>query len=99
MSNHKIINYCQISGSKKLNKIINLGFLPPVNEMFKIDKQNINHNFFNTELFYSNKSKLVQINTIVDKKIIFPKSYPYTSSTTKILRDNFYNLRLPFKNM
>ena len=94
MSNHKIINYCQISGSKKLNKIINLGFLPPVNEMFKIDKQNINHNFFNTELFYSNKSKLVQINTIVDKKIIFPKSYPYTSSTTKILRDNFYNLRL-----
>ncbi len=93
MSNHKIINYCQISGSKKLNKIINLGFLPPVNEMFKIKKANINHNFFNTELYFSSKSNLVQINTIVDKKIIFPKSYPYTSSTTKILRDNFKNLR------
>ena len=41
---------------------------------------------------YSEKSKLVQINTIVDKKILFPKSYPYTSSTTKILRDNFKEL-------
>jgi hypothetical protein len=28
----------------------------------------------------------------VDPKIIFPSSYPYTSSTTKILRDNFAEL-------
>ena len=89
MKNYKIINYCQISGSKKLNKILDLGFLPPVNEMFKFNKKNISQNFFETGLFFCKKSKLVQINTIVDKKIIFPKSYPYTSSSTKILRDNF----------
>ena len=29
----------------------------------------------------------------MDKKILFPKTYPYTSSTTKILRDNFFQLR------
>ena len=28
----------------------------------------------------------------VDKKILFPNAYPYTSSTTKILRENFANL-------
>ena len=41
---------------------------------------------------YSSKSKLVQLSTIVDKEILFPKEYPYTSSTTKILRKNFEEL-------
>ena len=48
--------------------------------------------FFPTELMYSKSSKLVQLGTIVNKEIIFPKEYPYTSSTTKILRDNFKEL-------
>ena len=92
MINHKIINRCQISGSKKLYKIINLGFLPPVNQLFKTNSNINKQNFFHTELLYCSISKLVQINVIVDKKIVFPRSYPYTSSTTKILRDNFKEL-------
>ncbi len=93
MSKYKILEKCQISSSKHLETIINLGFLPPVNEMFEIDKKDIKQNFFNTELMYCFKSNLAQINTIVDKKVLFPKSYPYTSSTTKILRDNFKDLK------
>ncbi len=92
MKNYKIIDHCQISGSKKLFKILDLGFLPPVNEMFKIGTKGISQNFFDTGLFFCKKSSLVQINTIVNKNIVFPKSYPYTSSTTKNLRDNFNNL-------
>ena len=41
---------------------------------------------------FSKSSKLVQLSTIVNKEIIFPKEYPYTSSTTKILRENFKDL-------
>ena len=41
---------------------------------------------------YSKSSSLAQLGTIVNKEIIFPKEYPYTSSTTKILRDNFKEL-------
>ena len=48
--------------------------------------------FFPAELFFCEKSKLAQLGCIVDKKILFPYSYPYTSSTTKILRDNFADL-------
>ena len=48
--------------------------------------------FFPTELVYSPSSKLVQLSTIVNKSVVFPRSYPYTSSTTKILRDNFAEL-------
>ena len=51
-----------------------------------------NNFFFPTEIFYSPTSKLVQLGITVDKKILFPKEYPYTSSTTKILRDNFADL-------
>jgi hypothetical protein len=89
---YKIINSCQISGDNKLVKIISLGNLPSVNSAFSIEKSAKPEFFFPAELYYSQKSKMAQLNCIVDKKILFPKSYPYTSSTTKILRDNFKEL-------
>lgn len=92
MKNYKIINSCQITKSKDLRNILNLGFLPPVNQMYKIGEKDIDQNFFNTDLYISKKSKLVQINTVVNKEILFSKDYPYTSSSTKILRDNFDQL-------
>ena len=88
----KIITKCQFSKNKDLQTVLSLGFLPGVNQMHKI---NSNHNFeyfFPTNLVYSPSSELFQIDNIVNKKILFPKNYPYTSSTTKILRKNFENL-------
>lgn len=88
----KIINSCQISGDKNLKKIISLGNLPSVNSAFDIKSGIKPELFFPADLYYSTISKMAQLNCIVDKKILFPKSYPYTSSTTKILRDNFNDL-------
>ena len=88
----KIINTCQFSKKKDLKKILSLGFLPGVNQMFKIDSNKNSELFFPTNLVFSPSSQLFQIDNIVDKKILFPKSYPYTSSTTKILRENFEDL-------
>ena len=39
------------------------------------------------------RCELVQLGLIVDPAILFPPSYPYTSGTTKILRENFAELR------
>ncbi len=89
---YKVIKNCQISNSKNLNKILSLGLIPPVNQMSTIKSSPRDQLFFPTELFYCPKSHLVQLGIEVDKKIIFPKEYPYTSSTTKILRDNFAEL-------
>lgn len=88
----KTINRCQISKKKDLSKILSLGYLPPVNNYYPINKPQNEETFFLTDLVYSKSSKLVQLSTIVNKEIIFPKSYPYTSSTTKILRENFKEL-------
>ena len=92
--NSKSINFCQISKKKDLKSILNLGYLPPVNQYEKIGSTLNEENFFPCELFYSPSSSLYQLNTIVNKEILFPKSYPYTSSTTRVLRDNFKNLSL-----
>ena len=88
----KTIDRCQISGAKDLKTIISLGYLPPVNKLKKIDSLLCEDIFFPAELVFSKKSKLVQLKTIVKKEILFPKEYPYTSSTTKILRENFKEL-------
>ena len=88
----KTINKCQVSGKKDLKKIISLGFLPPVNKLQKIGSEKSEEIFFPADLMYSKSSKLIQLSTIVDKNILFPKEYPYTSSSTKILRENFKEL-------
>jgi len=88
----KPVTKCQISGSKDLRSIIFLGYLPPVNTLRKIGSTLEEEISFPAELLFCKKSKLAQLGCIVDKEILFPYSYPYTSSTTKILRDNFTNL-------
>jgi len=95
----KTINRCQISGIKDLKTILSLGYLPPVNKLKKINAQLIEDTFYPTELMFSPSSKLVQLSTIVNKKILFPEEYPYTSSTTKILRENFKELYEECKNI
>ena len=90
--NYKQVKKCQISNSRNLKKILSLGLIPPVNQMFKTKSSFKDQEFYPTELFYCSKSHLVQLGIEVDKKILFPKNYPYTSSTTRILRDNFFDL-------
>ena len=93
MKNFKYIDSCQVSGSKNLKKIVSLGNIPFVNDTHKIGSNNLMTISAPLELYYCPEAKLVQLNIEVDKKVLFPKSYPYTSSTTKILRENFSHLR------
>ena len=44
------------------------------------------------QLLYCPQCHLVQLGLIVDPQVLFPAEYPYTSSTTKILRENFAEL-------
>jgi len=88
----KTIDRCQISGTKDLKTILSLCYLPPVNKLKKINSSLSEDVFYPSELMFSPTSKLVQLSTIVNKEILFPKEYPYTSSTTKVLRENFKEL-------
>jgi len=90
--NSRAVTKCQISNSNKLESLIFLGYLPPVNTLKKIGSTPEEEISFPAELLYCKKSKLAQLGCIVDKEILFPYSYPYTSSTTKVLRENFADL-------
>src|SRR6202048_1043769 len=87
-----IVERCQVCDSTQLDSILFIGYLPPVNTMPKIGPRPPEHPASPAELLLCNKCQLVQIGLIVDPAILFPPTYPYTSGTTKILRDNFSQL-------
>ena len=94
-----IVKNCQICQNDNLEPILFLGYLPPVNKMNIIGNQPKEQPSYPAQLLYCNTCHLVQLGLIVDPEILFPPEYPYTSSTTKILRDNFNELYQECRNM
>lgn len=86
------VEQCQICGSEKMNTVLSLGYMPPVNQMVPIGQVPRQQPWFPTNLLHCRQCDLVQLGLAVDPVIIFPPEYPYTSGTTKLLRDNFADL-------
>src|SRR3989344_7081759 len=91
-STSRVVKECQICGSSDLKSVLFLGYLPPVNDFHPIGERPKEEPSYPAEILYCGKCHLVQSGLIVNPEIIFPKSYPYTSSTTKVLRNNFAEL-------
>ena len=87
-----VVDKCQTCGDEDLHSILFLGYLPPVNTMPKIGARPVEQPGYPAELLWCQKCQLVQLGLIVDPHVLFPREYPYTSSTTKILRENFAEL-------
>lgn len=86
------VTVCQICSYPDLFSIVFLGYLPPVNTMPLMGETPKEQPSYPANLLYCKKCHLVQLGLIVDPEILFPANYPYTSSTTKVLRDNFAQL-------
>jgi hypothetical protein len=87
------VECCQICGHAPLDNVLSLGYMPPVNQMVKIGEVPRQQPWFPTNLLHCRNCELVQLGLAVDPVIIFPPEYPYTSGTTKLLRDNFADLQ------
>lgn len=87
-----VVEQCQVCSYEKLESVLFLGYLPPVNTMHPIGARPREQPSYPAQMLYCPRCALVQLGLIVDPKILFPPEYPYTSSTTKILRDNFAEL-------
>ena len=87
------VEQCQICGSEKLDAVLSLGYMPPVNQMVPVGQVPRQQPWFPTDLLHCRNCDLVQLGLAVDPVIIFPPEYPYTSGTTKLLRDNFADLQ------
>jgi SAM-dependent methyltransferase len=86
------IECCQVCAHAPLTNVLSLGYMPPVNQMVPIGELPRQQPWFPTNLLHCAKCELVQLGLAVDPVIIFPPEYPYTSGTTKLLRDNFADL-------
>jgi hypothetical protein len=87
-----VVEFCQVCNSTDLEPVLFLGYLPPVNTMPKHGSTPKQEASYPANLLFCNQCELVQLGLIVDPNILFPPEYPYTSSTTKILRENFAEL-------
>jgi hypothetical protein len=87
-----IVERCQICNYSPLRHILFLGYLPPVNQMRTIGQLPREQAAYPALWLACPQCSLVQLGLIVDKEILFPPEYPYTSGTTRILRDNFADL-------
>jgi len=99
MTDSETVKKCQVCDNENLEPILFLGYLPPVNRVNKVGEQPCEQPSYPAQMLYCPKCHLVQLGLVVDPKIIFPAEYPYTSSTTKILRDNFAELYEDCKNV
>jgi SAM-dependent methyltransferase len=87
------VECCQVCGHEPLDNVLSLGYMPPVNQMVPIGETPRQQPWFPTNLLHCRNCDLVQLGLVVDPVIIFPPEYPYTSGTTKLLRDNFADLQ------
>lgn len=87
-----LVDACQVCGSTALESIVFVGYLPPVNTMPPVGARPAEQPAYPAELLRCQACTLVQLGLVVDPAILFPPTYPYTSGTTRILRENFADL-------
>lgn len=94
-----VVERCQVCDAGDLQSVIFLGYLPPVNQLRPIGQRPHEQPAYPAEMLYCSRCHLVQLGLIVDPEILFPPSYPYTSGTTRILRENFAELYRECRDM
>lgn len=92
MASYGAISNCQVCDAKDLHSVLFLGYLPPVNTMRRVGSLLDEESAYPAEMRYCPRCHLVQLGYAVDPAILFPPDYPYTSGTTRILRENFAEL-------
>lgn len=71
--------------------VFSAGDLPPCNSYATIGQPEP-QTHYPTDLHFCESCGLAQLGYVPPQSVTFPSSYPYTSSTTKALRDNFAQL-------
>lgn len=93
------IDCCQVCNSKKLESILFVGYIPPVNTMPSVGSVPVEEPAYPLEMLRCGDCGLVQIGLEVAPEVLFPESYPYLSGSTRILRSNFADLRIESENL
>lgn len=86
------VNKCQICKSSDLKLILSLGHHPVPQEYLTSKMLHEQEITYPLNVVFCDKCKLVQLDYIIDPKIVFPPQYPYRTGLTKMLINNFQSL-------
>lgn len=93
------IDCCQVCNSKRLDSVLFVGYIPPVNTMPSVGSVPVEETAYPLEMLRCADCSLVQIGLEVAPEVLFPESYPYLSGSTRILRSNFADLCVESENL
>jgi hypothetical protein len=82
------LDYCQISGSRKLFEAIDLGHQPPCSVLVTNESMHEPETYYPLRMMICPESGLGQLDYVVDGKILFPTNYPYRPGISAPLRDH-----------
>jgi hypothetical protein len=88
----KLITACQACGSRDLEPIVSLGLIALVNDYRPVGEPAAPQTLYPHDLLRCPRCELAQFGLDIPPDVVFPRSYPYSSSTTRALRDNFADL-------
>ena len=74
---------CQITGSKNLFEVIDLGHQPPCDSLLSKEMLDQPEVHYPLRLMICPDSGLAQLDHIVDGKVIYPASYPYRAGISE----------------
>ncbi len=97
MSKTILTQHCQICPSIA-ESVFTLSDLPLVDQLIDPAARTSDVPRYPTPLQFCPQCHLLQLGCIVDAALLFPLDYPYTTGTTKILRDNFAELAIHIQN-
>lgn len=80
------LDYCQITGSKNLFEVIDLGHQPPCDALLTEETVKQPEMNYPLRLMICPDSGLAQLDYVVDGSVIYPASYPYRSGISEPLR-------------
>ena len=87
-----VVDHCQVCQAPDLESVLFLGYIPPVNRMWPQGQRLQELPGYPAEWLVCRRCQLVQLGLTVDPEVLFPPDYPYSSGTTRILRENFAEL-------
>jgi hypothetical protein len=91
-SGYGYVSKCQICGNKELKQILDLGHQPIVQNYLTEKMLHEEEVTYPLQLVRCEECELVQIDYIVDPKLVFPPHYPYRTGLTNMLIRNFESL-------
>ena len=82
------LKHCRLCKSKRLRMVIDLGKSPPPNSLLKKSQLTKKEPIFPLKVNFCTNCGQVQLSHVVSPRLMF-RSYPYVSSTSKVMVDHF----------